>query len=178
MIFTRARSRFLRDLLLLSGLKEDPQVLESMTIKALEVMVNEHVATTIENTDCSFGDSMKMQYAAAYMVVAHKKEIKRLKQQQQQHKITAVSGHIAPASASAPGDSVATGDGGWSESDLDGWSEADEADVEEDEVDDERVAGGQQGQKGPNKQQEVQRLVRLCFQWVVAEELQELAWAL
>lgn len=173
-LFTRARSRFLTDLLLMSGRDQGTEVLDTLTIKALDSLVDERVKTSILTGDSSFGDSIRLQYAAAYMVVAYRREIHPAKQQQRSTAgATASRQHLHAESLGLPADSDDDGQG---ESDVNE-SASDNDNFDDDAEDDGWAADAQQEQQGTKQEQEVKRLLRLSFQWVVAKELQVLAWA-
>lgn len=182
-VFSRARRRFLQDLLLLSGLDADSEGINKLSIRALDAQISEWLSNARRsNGSGSFGESIRLQYAAAYMVVAHKLVIREQQQHHKQH--PRHSGGLSPgatgagtsaAQHAAVTSTVSFGDG----SDSDDGDDEDDLESESDDaLDEEWLAGGQSEQQGTKKQQEVKGLVRLCFQWVVAKELQELGWLL
>lgn len=170
-VFSKARRRFLVDLLQLAGSSGTLQLLERKSIRDLEFDVNIRLGVQYA------GDNTRLQYAAAYMVVANKWAIKQQDRLAQKHlhdvATAAPKGQQhtnvhSPAAKldEAPEAELSGTDDEESEEEVDA-AEAEYDWLSDDEDDD--------GKPNDDKSQEVRRLIRLSFQWVVARELQMLA---
>jgi hypothetical protein len=132
---------------------------EGLTLKALEASVADRTAAASDASD-EEGSTVRLPLAAAYLVVAHMWMIK-------QQAAAAGRGSSSAVAAALGLDDDSDGEdseGG----DDDGWGNWEPEDVEPQ----------QQQQPGRSKGQDVSRMVRLCFQWVVHRELAELADAM
>jgi hypothetical protein len=188
--FGSARRRYLVKLLqLLDEGGAGSSSFEGMTLKALEALVTDRADAALaaggaadcssasgnasgtgdgsssESDDASGGD-VRLSLAGAYLVVAHMWLIKQ--------QVATAGGGSSRAVAVALGlgddsDYDDSSEGG----DDDGWGN-----WEPEEYNDAQQQQQQQQQHGWSKGEEVSRMVRLSFQWVVHRELAELAAAL
>uniref|UniRef100_A0A383W5B3 Uncharacterized protein n=1 Tax=Tetradesmus obliquus TaxID=3088 RepID=A0A383W5B3_TETOB len=170
-LFGGARRRYLTQVLQLqaaaaaaaAGQLQMPgaSVYEGMTLRTLEGLVSEWAAAA---GDGNVGSDVRLQLAAAYLVVAHKWLVK---QQAAAAAAAAAGGRSAPGPAGFVSDDDSSGDESSEDDEDGGWQDWFK--------EEEETEGQLQQQYGWSKGKEVSRLVRLCFQWVVHRELAELA---